>query len=102
MKIDSERTKVIRTFQNVPIPSRFAFYWDGKIVFHIQTKFCKPRYPFISLNRKEQKFALGKEEDEAFEHLLNAIAQPPVLRMVSCDKLSFLHTDSMKKRQYMK
>jgi hypothetical protein len=95
MRIDPERTRVIREF---PIPrdtrgiSRFI---DMLNFYH---KFVpRPGDVAAALNalrKKGVKFVWGKEQQESFEALKRAISQPPVLRMADFSKTFILQTDA--------
>jgi len=50
--------------------------------------------PLNALRKKGVKFAWGQEQQEAFEALIQAISQPPVLRMADFSEKFILQTDA--------
>ena len=69
--------------------------WGWLIFYH---KFI-PRLadiaaPLNALRKKDVKFMWGKPQEEAFEILKQAIAQPPVLRFADFDKKFIVQTDA--------
>lgn len=95
VQIDPERTKAIRNFPRPTNPkavSRFI----GMVNFFAKfiPNFAEHAAPLNLLRRKGQKFAWTQDQDQAFQYLRNAIAQPPVLRMANFDKPFVLQTDA--------
>jgi hypothetical protein len=50
--------------------------------------------PLIALLKQGVKFVWGKDQQEAFEALKQAISQPPVLRMADFSRKFILQTDT--------
>jgi hypothetical protein len=50
--------------------------------------------PLNAMRKKGAEFIWGKEHQESFEQLKQAIAQPPVLRMVDFSKTFIVQTDA--------
>ena len=95
VKIDPERTRSIRDFpppRDVKGISRFL----GMINFYHKfiPNLADVSAPLNSLRRKDVKFSWGEAQQNAFELLKQAIAQPPVLRMADFTKQFIVQTDA--------
>jgi transposase InsO family protein len=95
VRIDPERTRAIREFsppKDVKAISRFI----GMTNFYHKfiPDFAGIAAPLNKLRRKGEAFKWEKEQQEAFEALKKAIAQPPVLGMADFNRKFILQTDA--------
>jgi len=91
VRIDSERTRLIREFP-AQLNTRGISRFMGTVNFY--HKFilwlADLATPLNTLRKKSVKFAWGQEQQEAFKALKQATSQPPVLRVVDLSKIFFL------------
>jgi hypothetical protein len=95
VRIDPERTRAIRDFPPPRDVKGIGRFLGMVNFFH---KFI-PRLadlaaPLNSLRKQGVEFVWGKPQQEAFEVLKQAIAQPPVLRMADFGKQFIVQTDA--------
>jgi hypothetical protein len=95
VRIDPERNRAIREFlppKDVKGISRFI----GMVNFYHKfiPDFARVAAPLNKLRKKGASFIWEKEQNDAFEALKRAIAQPPVLGMADFNKKFILQTDA--------
>jgi hypothetical protein len=95
VRIDPERTRAIRDFpppQDAKAISRFI----GMVNFYHKfiPRLAEVAAPLNALHKKGVKFTWAKQQQEAFDTLKRAIAQPPVLRMADFGKQFIVQTDA--------
>jgi hypothetical protein len=90
VRIDPERTRAIRDFPP-PRDAKGISRFIGVVNFYrkLIPRLAEVAAPLNALRKKGVKFTWGKDQQEAFEIIKRAIAQPPVLRMADFGKQFF-------------
>ena len=94
MSIDPQRTRAIREF-NPPRDAKGVSRFIGMVNFYHKFIPCLADLaaPLNALRKKGARFVWGTEQ-ESFEQLKQAIAQPPLLRMADFSKTFIVQTDA--------
>jgi hypothetical protein len=96
IRIDPERTRAIRDFPP-PKDKRGIARFVGMATFYRKfvPNFAEMAEPLNILRKKGARFQWGPEQDQGFNRLKMAIAQPPVLRMADFSKTFIMQTDAI-------
>jgi hypothetical protein len=80
VRIDAERTMAIREFP-IPRDTKGISRFIGMVNFYHKfiPRFANVAAPLNALRKRGVKFTWGQEQQEAFDALIQAISQPPVL-----------------------